>query len=243
MTDHPVLIPTSEGPVGGIVSEPEDAPRAAMLLLPGYGRPARSGVNGFWTRTARALAGLGIVVLRVDHSREGETLPIGEGGSGQVWKHRLDLCLLKQTLSWFRCHTKGRPLLLGGVCSGARLAIDLAAREPDSVAGLFLIVPYLRDPVEADPGRPIALEVRDTVDPALVDDLRGSLDRHPVWLLAGEHDEEDVERLCDLLGRDAARLELEVAPGMALHFLDQPQLQHEVRARLIARVEVLLRSR
>jgi len=75
VTDHAVLIPTSEGPVGGIVSEPRGEPRAGLVLLPGYGRPARSGINSFWSRIARDLAARGAAVLRVDYSREGETLP------------------------------------------------------------------------------------------------------------------------------------------------------------------------
>ncbi|HEU5142037.1 MAG TPA: hypothetical protein VFU04_02655, partial [Solirubrobacterales bacterium] len=96
MTDRPLLIPTSEGPVGGIVSEATGEPRAALLFLPGHGPPARSGVNSFWTRTARSLTELGVTSLRIDYSRQGETLPLGEEVRGQVPRRDLELELLSQ---------------------------------------------------------------------------------------------------------------------------------------------------
>jgi hypothetical protein len=69
MTDHPLLIPTSEGPVGAIVSEPAGERRAGLALFPGYGRPARSGFNSFRTRLARELAQHGLEVMRADYSQ------------------------------------------------------------------------------------------------------------------------------------------------------------------------------
>lgn len=236
MTDCPVLIPTSEGPVGGTVSEPPEEARAALLLMPGYGRPARSGVNSFWTRMARSLAEAGIVTLRVDYSREGETLPIGVGGSGQAWKRDLDLRLLSQALSWFRDGVGDVPMLLAGSCSGARLAIDLAGPKPDAIAETFLIVPYLR--AVALPGaesRPEPGDL-DTVDPILVDHMRAVLTHAPSWILVGEHDDADVGLLQRRLGATPHDLEVDVVPNVALHLMDQPHLQAEVSRRLIARV-------
>lgn len=236
MTDCPVLIPTSEGPVGGIVSEPPQEARATLLLMPGYGRPARSGVNSFWARVARSLAEAGIVTLRVDYSREGETLPIGVGGSGQAWKRDLDLRLLTEALSWFREAVGGVPMLLAGSCSGARLAIELAAPQPDAIAETFLIVPYLR--AVAKPGaesHPGAGDL-DTVDPILVDHMRALLSHAPSWILVGEHDDADVGLLQRRLGATPHDLEVDVVPNLALHLMDQPHLQDEVSSRLVTRV-------
>jgi dienelactone hydrolase len=240
LTDHPVFIPTSEGPVGGIVSEPDGECCAAIVLLAGYGRPARSGVNSFWTRMARSLAELGVVALRTDYCREGETLPIGEGGSGQIWKRDLDLHLLEQVAVWFRGRVGNIPLLLAGSCSGARLAIELAGREPDAVAGTFLIVPYLR--ALAQPGREGSAEsgALNAVDSLVVDCLQASLGRSPGWILTGERDSPDVSMLTRLIGSTPHELDVELVPGVALHLLDQPYLQDEVSARLMARVSDVL---
>jgi hypothetical protein len=236
MTDHPVLIATSEGPVGGIVSEPPREARAGLILLQGYGRPARSGVNGFWARLARSTAELGVVTLRFDYSREGETLPIGEGGSGQIWKRDLDLLLLEQVTAWFRGRVGSIPLLLAGACSGARLAIELSGRDPDAMAGSFLIVPYLR--ALAQPGREGIAESKELgeVDPLVVDCLRASLERFPVWILVGELDSPDVSTLKHLIGHTPHEFEIEVAPSVALHLLDQPHLQCAVADWLVTRV-------
>jgi dienelactone hydrolase len=230
VTDHPVLIPTLEGPVGGIVSEPDGECRAALLLLGGYGRPARSGINSFWARLARRLAGIGALVLRVDYSREGETLPIGVGGSGQAWKRDLDMRILHQVVPWFRDQADGLPFLLAGACSGARFSIELAGADPHAFAGAFLVVPHIR-PLQGEDSPPDA-----TVDPFVARRLRVALAGGPIWILLGERDEEDVPELRRLLGPAAAELEVEAVPGVALHFLDQPAIQREAERRLLARV-------
>jgi dienelactone hydrolase len=236
LTDHAILIPTEEGAVGGIVSEPDHEQRAALILLPGYGRPARSGVNAFWTRTARACAELGLVTLRTDYSREGETLPIGEGGSGQIWKRDLDLHILRQVVPWFRRRAGDMPLLLAGSCSGARLAIEHAGSEPDAVAETFLIVPHLK--ALAQPGSEGAAQSAglDAIDPLVVGRMRAILARAPSWILVGESDSPDVPTLQRLVGPTPHPLEVEVVPGTALHLLDQPHLQDEVARRLVARL-------
>jgi dienelactone hydrolase len=188
----------------------------------------RSGVNSFWTRTARSLSGLGIAVLRTDYSREGETLPLGLGVSGQVPRRDLELRLLDRILPWFRARAGGVPLHLAGSCSGARLAIELVGRRPRAFAGAFLVVPYLQTLLEAE-GEP------DSVDPLLVDYLRASVERVPCWVLVGENDRCDVPRLLDLLGPGNAPV-VEVVPGMALHFADQPHIQRQLGRRLTGRI-------
>jgi hypothetical protein len=235
MTDHAVLIPTAEGPVGGIVSEPEGGARAAMLLLAGYGRPARSGINSFWTRIARELAGRGVVTLRVDYSREGETIPLGVGGSGQAWKRDLDLRILRQAASWFR-ERVGLPPMVAGSCSGSRFAIELAGQEPEAFADTFLIVPYLREIARPSPSVDSDSDTLEAVDPLVVDCLETILARRPSWILVGERDAEDVSGLLRLLPSTTHGLEVDVLPDVALHFLDHPHIQDAVAPRLIARI-------
>jgi dienelactone hydrolase len=224
--------------VGGIVSEPEGEPRAPLLLLQGVGRPARSGVNSFWTRLAREFSARGLVVLRYDCSREGENFQIGEGGGGQTGRRDIELRLLSQIVPWFRERAGGADLLLAGACTGGRLAIELAGSQPGAVAGAFLIVPYLRTaaPSGSPPGR-------ETIDPLVVSSFRTALERGPSWIVIGEHDTPDIPRLKRLLGPAAAGLEVEVVPGVALHLLDRSDLQEQARSRLTARIARALTER
>jgi dienelactone hydrolase len=229
MTDFPLLIPTTEGPVGAIVSEPEGAPRGAVVLLPGWGRPARSGINSFWTRLARDLASDGLLVLRFDWSREGETLPIGEGGSGGRWKRELDLHLLTQVLAWFRERAGDLPLQLVGVCSGARAAIEIAGREPEDIAGLLLIAPHLQPIVEV--GEDAAEQDATPIAPEVIACFRRISGHCGTWILTGEHDGTEISALHRSLD-PATAPEAEVVPDTSIHFLDQPEVQKLVAARL-----------
>lgn len=247
MTDYPVLIPTAEGAIGGIVSEPERGISAALVLLAGYGRPARSGVNSVWTRLARRLADHGVIVLRVDYAGEGETQPVHGTWSDQDGKRALDLRLTRQVLLWFRPRIFGAPLFLAGLCSGARGAIELVANDPGPFAGAFLVAPHMTVPAGAQrqcphDGVPLhrAADAEELgfVDPQLVDELRLLLSRTPAWLLIGENDTTaDVARLREVLGSTDHQLEIEVVEGMAIHLVDQPHIQRQVESRLFSQVK------
>src|SRR5205823_3473454 len=67
VSEHAVLIPTSAGPVGAIVTEPRGASRLGVVLFPGGGDAGRSGINASWARAARAIADRGLTVLRFDY--------------------------------------------------------------------------------------------------------------------------------------------------------------------------------
>jgi dienelactone hydrolase len=233
--DRPVLIPTSEGPIGGIVSEPPSEARAKLILLQGYGRPARSGTNSFWTHTARDLAGLGAIVLRIDYSREGETLPLGEGGVGLAWKSSFDLSLLRQVVPWFSERAGEVPLLLAGACAGTRLSVGFAAANPGAVAGVFSIALDLRPVIDEGAHGP-GIGSADEIDPLVVEQMEAILERAPSWVLVGDRDVADIPRLKRLLGPTRYELELEVVPDAVLHFLDQPDIQEQARRRLVTRV-------
>jgi dienelactone hydrolase len=231
--DHPVLIPTPEGPVGGVVTQPRGEVRARMVLYSGYGRPARSGTNSFWTRLARSLAGLGIVVLRTDWVREGETLPVGEGEKGFLARRDLDLRLQDDhVLPWFFERAGALPTFFAGACGGARFSIELAGRNPTRVGGVFLIAPDPRD-FDAE----LAGEDPNPIDWLVVRRLRAILERTSAWIVQGDGDFADISLLKTRLGPPAAeRLEVELVPDVALHFLDQPDIQEQAASRLRSRV-------
>jgi dienelactone hydrolase len=143
MTDHAAIVPTSAGPVGAIVSEPEGEPRGALALLQGGGAPCRAGINAHWTRLARDLAELGVAVLRFDFAGEGESTMVGERVPREIgWRRNTDLELLREIVPWFRERAGVEELLVAGSCHGARVGLDLAAEDP-RVRGVFAVVPYL----------------------------------------------------------------------------------------------------
>jgi dienelactone hydrolase len=191
-------------------------------------------VNAFWARTARELAELGTVVLRFDYSREGETLPIGEGRSvGPVGKRDLDLSLLVQAVAWFRRRADSGELLFAGACAGARLAIEFAGLHPGNVAGTFLVAPHLKPLPKANAANADGVTTAGPdVDLALAEGFRKSLTSSPSRILVGEHDMLDAAGLRRSLGPQAQALTVECLAGVALHLLDRPHVQRMVCDRL-----------
>ena len=143
MTERAAILPTSVGPVGAIVSEPEGPPRAALILMQGGGPPCRAGVNAVWARFAREIAREGIAVLRFDFAGEGESMVAGADVPREVgWRRNTDLAIACELAPWFRQLTGLDELLVAGSCHGGRVAFDFAAAD-DGVRGTFLVVPYL----------------------------------------------------------------------------------------------------
>ncbi len=250
-TDHPILIPTSKGPVGGIVSEPGATPRAALILFQGGGPPARCGVNAIWTRIAHELAELGVVVLRFDFGREAESMMVGtEAGQGPAWRSALDMPITREVSAWFR-ERAGLEIMVAGSCYGARLAIELAA-EDRRVGAAFLITPYLAG-VRRPKGGPdqvaapqVAVAVRpdlqqgthDPLSAVTVDAAKAIVEREcPLWILIGEQDGRQALELEGRIGDPAGRfLTVEVAPGVALHPGTDPPAQEVIASRLLERI-------
>lgn len=248
MTDHPVLLPTSKGPVGGVVSEPEGTARAALILLQGGGPPVRCGINALWTRIARNLASEGVVVLRFDFACEGDSAMIGVDAPREpAWKSAVNLPITREVSAWFR-ERAGMEILLAGSCYGARLALELAA-EDRRVEGVFLITPYLAG-VRRKGGKPsapnealadlprVSESHSDRLGALAVDSSRGIIERgRPLWILTGEadgpHSLELRERVGEIGGRS---VEVEVAPGMALHPGADPAAQELIAQRLVERI-------
>jgi dienelactone hydrolase len=255
--DHPVLIPTSQGPVGGIVTEPVGAPVGALVLLQGGGRAGRSGFDSEWTRLARRLAALGVVVLRFDYWREGDSSMITaeryREGRGPWGGGDRDLALLREVAPWFAERVEGLDLLVVGSCYGGRLAIELAGGLP-RVRGTLLVVPYLRHPEQRLPWRDRLERVKRgetdhgvdersdaaLLDPVAVDAYRNSLAHARSWLLMGELDPGEVYVLERLIGGCGRGLEFQVVPGVALYPGNSPDIQELVSDQVSARVAEML---
>jgi dienelactone hydrolase len=238
LSDHAVLIPTSLGPLEGIVSEPPGGRQAALMLMQGSGRSGRSGINAVWTRVARDLSELGFVVLRADYLRNRESRSMVRGAPGQAgarWDHELPV--RNEIAEWFRQRVDSPDLLLAGSCYGARVALHLAARNP-AISGLFLLAPYLLNPYRRwqrlqrrfASRKPLAGK---RIDPVAASDLMQVIERIPVAMIFGERDEFDPVVLRQGLGAQADAFELDVIPGLALHPVHSPEVQAAVLERTV----------
>jgi alpha/beta superfamily hydrolase len=254
LIESPVLIPTAQGPAGGIVCEPAE-PRGALILLQGGGRSGRSGFNSGWAVLARALAGLGVTVLRYDFWHEGDSSMITAdrypAGTDLASNVNRDRALLGDVAAWFRQRTEGLDLLVAGSCYGARLGLELAA-QIEAVSLTMLVVPYLRRFEESQRGewRERMLDVRrgrseersagternepDLLDPEATRSFEAALRQGGVWVLIGERDAGEVLELeAELADR---RLELTVEAAAALYPGSDPQAQAVIRDRIAARL-------
>ena len=236
MSDHPVLIPTSLGPVEGMVSEPEAPRRAALMFVHGAGRDRRSGINAVWARMARDLADLGVAVLRADFGRRtesnGSLVRRALGQTDAMWKQ--DVVVRHEIAEWWREKLGTSELWVAGSCYGARVAIHLAARNP-AISRLFLIVPFLRRRYTGWQRLQRRLAPRDhmPIHRLAARDLIAVVDRIPVAVLYGEHDGYDPVVLRQQLGAAEDAYELELIPGLALHPVSSTEVQAVVLERTI----------
>lgn len=239
--EHPVVISTTAGPTAGVVTEPAGERRAAVILLPGAGPPGRSGVNAFWARLARRLAGIGVVSIRFDYPHYGNgAMPGAVDIERHAHEHRedVDVTVVREVAAWLRGRLDGLDLLVAGSCHGARLAVELLPHDGD-VAGAFLIIPFLRDAFVPPAVREQTRSDDDVtiLHDASIDALRRlALDGRPAWTLIGERDDRDAFRLRRLLGDAGDRLEIEIVPDARLHPIVSPYVQREVSGRLTERI-------
>ncbi|HJP66944.1 MAG TPA: hypothetical protein VKA30_11655 [Actinomycetota bacterium] len=242
MSDHPVLIPTSIGPIGGMVSEPDGERRAAAILSAGVGGE-RFGVNQLWTSLARDLASEGLVTLRPDY-------PGGKGDSLMAAKDARPAPFM-EVVSWFRQRTPGLDLLLLGSCYGARLAVSVGVQEQDVLGVAFITPTFVRWKRRGDRGEQESLVSRAKrkikkkvgqvaplpLDPRFGEAVTVALERMPVWAIVGERDHRcrtDVFKLREMLpetSRDG--LVIEEVPGFILHTQPSLEGQRTTRERVV----------
>jgi len=232
VSDYPVFVATSSGPLGGIVTEPEGELRSAAVILEGVGG-RRFGVNRVWTRTAWALAHLGMVVLRLDYPSKGE--------SGMTMPSARTEPALLECMRWFRDRTQGLPVHLVATCAGALPAARFAAEEPD-LSGLTLISPHLRTPPPEGafirPRRMVERVLGRTRRPLHAGTRRAvvaAARRAPTVAIVGEADASlrDTQALREMAARAGVRIELDVVPGMALHGQATLPSQQETLERVV----------
>jgi pimeloyl-ACP methyl ester carboxylesterase len=241
VTDHPVLVSTGMGVLGGMVSEPPGETAAAAVLLQGGGG-FRFGPNRVWARAARAMAERGIVVLRVDYPGSGDS-DLGPPSER--------LAAVRDAVAWFRDRVGADELLLVGSCYGARLAIHLAAEEP-GVGGFLLLNPFLGParPASGRGRRFLALPARvrarlrqrsahgatRRLDPALRAALGTALRRTGGHTVVGDRDPSATALLAARrsLGDLGARLSVEVIPGISIRAWGTADVQEELVRRVAA---------
>lgn len=256
--EHPVLIPTSQGPAGGIVCEPDGPSRASLLFLHTGGKSGRSGFSSEWALLSRRLAALGVTVLRLDFCTDGDSLMIGEDRypvhAAVPTKVAIDRVLLRDVIGWFRERTGRRDLILAGACYGTRLGLELARSDPEVTATL-MIYPFFRRNTDEDRARwrermltvrrgdsPDDLDQSDSesverFDPDAIDALREAQASGLTWVLTGALDPDDplvLERIMS-----SSRFEVEVVPDIALYPGNDPDIQELVSDRVTARVRRL----
>lgn len=238
MSQHPVILSTRDGVIGGLVSvgDPESHSAAgSLILLHGRGTH-RSGSGQMWTEGARRIAGRGVTVLQVDYP--------GTGDSSSA-HHTPDARWLVDAASWFRqcCGNEG-PFLVMGSCYGARLATALAAGD-ERVTGLAIIVPPFRAGPTSRPLQRVAQAIQRRIrqqpmERNLLRALRIASQRIPVWMLDGRDDVNSSPEIAALLrwiDRTSLPIRQDVIDGAMVHGYRTEAVQQEVIERLTGWVD------
>jgi hypothetical protein len=127
---HPVLVGTSGGVIGAIVTEPAEPARAAAVLLEGW-EGTRAGNDQIWVKIADGLADLGVVSLRHDYAG------IGDSADAPVEQRPTST---GELVAWFRERTADLDLLVVATCYGVVPAVD-AVRAEGGARAVALVTP------------------------------------------------------------------------------------------------------
>lgn len=132
------VIEVAEG-LWGVLCEPERPERRTpILVFCSTGGDPRSGVGGFATRTALALARQGMASLRFDYSGLGDSPALGADLRCHVFETPREVEMDK-AVAFLKARGYA-DITLFGVCAGAYHALRAAWRNPD-VAGVFAVSP------------------------------------------------------------------------------------------------------
>jgi len=137
-TEHPLFVPHGGEHVGAVLTLPAGEPRGVVLLLTGTGAP-RSHRFQMWTRTAGALADVGLAVVRMDY------LGLGDS-TGEVEQIPLDGAGREEALAVLRFAQRAvgaRSVGVAGNCSGSQVALEIAAEVPECVGAACLLTRVL----------------------------------------------------------------------------------------------------
>ena len=250
MTEQALLVDTSAGTIAAVVTLPDDAPRAGVIILEGS-KGTRSGANQLWVRMARSLREDGIATLRADYA-----------GMAESWDADIHDIVggARDVARWFA--NQVGDVVIVAECYGLTPAHGLCRDDVDvEIAGIALIAPPLH------PDRPVSAERRRTPrqrvllalrrlrswrttrqakkaqdrDPASA--IRGLVERAPTRIFAGDHDVcfQPLEALMPELQQLGAA-ELEVSHDLRLHRARTPEAQEAILEGVTAWVRQCVRS-
>jgi hypothetical protein len=137
MENHPVLISTSAGPVGAMVTLPTGETKGVAVVYPGW-NATRAGLNEVWTKLARSFSSVGISTVRFDYP-----------GTGESHACRRDRWIngATEAVDWARRHLGHERLLLVSECGGILPAHAEVTRYPSGVVAVAYVLP-----LESAPG-------------------------------------------------------------------------------------------
>ncbi len=141
-TERPVTIPGEAGELVGIECLPVATP-AAWTVFYNAGGVRRSGPNRLWTTAARALAAQGIASLRVDVRDVGDADGASEPASDLEAMY--SEASVGDALRAYDHVDRGLPIDVVGLCSGAFMSVQVAARRPVRRATVFNCLAYVWD--------------------------------------------------------------------------------------------------
>lgn len=211
MKTHPVILSTSAGPVGAVVTLPRGEVKGVAVTLPGW-NSTRAGINQVWARLAVSLSSIGVGAVRFDYP-----------GTGESHACQLDRWMegTTEVIEWVRRRLGHERLLLVAECGGVVPAHFQVTRYPDGVAAVAHVLPAVTVPGEA-PRLPRVFRITDnTTWPRDVleagsrsNDMLVEIGQAvPLWVLAAP-DDPATGLLAALLPalRAGVGFELEVAP-------------------------------
>jgi len=134
VSEYPLFVPCEEEHLAAVLTVPDDAATALVLLLTGTGAP-RSHRFQLWTRTARALAEHRIASIRMDYRGIGDST--GRLLQPVLGDRRLDQAVTVARAGMAIVGTTR--LAVVGNCSGAIVAMGVAAQMPECEAAICIL--------------------------------------------------------------------------------------------------------
>lgn len=131
MSESAVQIEVDGEQLQGILHEPKTAAATAVICLHGWSG-SRIGPHRIFVETARKLAAQGARVLRFDFRGRGDST--GDAATTTIPGMVEDAL---RAIDWMSQREGVERILLLGICSGGKVAVSAAARDP-RVAGLVL---------------------------------------------------------------------------------------------------------